>query len=146
MSDAVRNERRAASVSDSRYFSPPGGLLNYTTETNLSVTTAASIVAPAPTNAMTGSNRDCAEWYTVSPSAQTSEAEGIITDAASRSPMAIRAVWYPKRTRYPSPTSCSSIQRSTRIVQTWISASLIALKLLELSRPIPAMLLVVVRQ
>ncbi|MCJ1456788.1 hypothetical protein MMC28_007153 [Mycoblastus sanguinarius] len=41
------------------------GLANPSSSSNLSVTTAATVAVPAPTNAMTGSNRDCGNWYTI---------------------------------------------------------------------------------
>lgn len=44
---------------------PPGGSLNPSSSTNLSVSTAATVAASVPTNAMTGSNKDCGDWYTV---------------------------------------------------------------------------------
>lgn len=46
----------------------PGGYLDYKTGSNLGVTNAATVAMPAPTNAMNGSNKNCGNWYTVSPS------------------------------------------------------------------------------
>ena len=64
----------------------------------------------------------------------------------SRSLTVIRAVWYRSRIRWFSPIFCSSIKRSTRIIQISISTSPISSSLLELSRPTLAILSVVVRQ
>lgn len=44
----------------------PGGTLDPSTPSHLSVTTDATVAATVPTNAMTDSNRDCRDWYTVS--------------------------------------------------------------------------------
>ncbi|GKZ21588.1 hypothetical protein AbraCBS73388_007489 [Aspergillus brasiliensis] len=48
--------------------SPPGGCLNLTvspTNGSTGYTGGATTAVPAPTNAMTGTNKDCGQWYTV---------------------------------------------------------------------------------
>ncbi|OJJ66409.1 hypothetical protein ASPBRDRAFT_666024 [Aspergillus brasiliensis CBS 101740] len=48
--------------------SPPGGYLNFTaspTNGSTGYTGGATTAVPAPTNAMTGTNKDCSQWYTV---------------------------------------------------------------------------------
>ena len=66
VSDSSFSTNEFQRVADSCFFRPPGGSLNYSINTNLSITTAATVAVPAPTNALNGSTRNCGDWYTVS--------------------------------------------------------------------------------
>lgn len=51
-----------------RSISPPGGYLNSTaslTNGSTGYMGGATTAVPAPTNAMTGTHKNCGQWYTV---------------------------------------------------------------------------------
>ena len=61
----LRSAKKARIILIKLQHRPPGGYTNSKTNSTVTQTTVATVAAPAPTNAMDGSNRNCGDWYTV---------------------------------------------------------------------------------
>lgn len=89
-------------------FSPPGGTIDYATNDNSSITTAATVAAPEPTNAMKGSNKNCGNWYIVSLKSRRhllyAPSPRYLPTMMLRSSRATPVVSYPSLTTSPSRT------------------------------------------